>query len=58
MAVALSTALHLMIVYVPFFCNIFDTTPLTRNDWILCLGLAAPVILLDEIVKIFARAAT
>ena len=57
-AIGISTALHLMIVYVPFFCNIFDTVPLSRNDWILTLGIAAPVILVDEVVKIFARAAT
>ncbi len=54
----LSFSLHLVIVYIPFFGDIFATDPLTRNDWLLTLALSAPVILLDEFVKIFARAET
>jgi Ca2+-transporting ATPase len=57
-AIALSFSLHLVIVYIPFFGDIFATDPLTKNDWILTIALAAPVILLDEFVKIFARAET
>ena len=54
----LSFSLHLVIVYIPFFGDIFATDPLTRNDWLLTLALSAPVILLDEFVKIFARRET
>lgn len=57
-AVILSTALHLMIVYVPFFQGIFGTIDLSVNDWILVLGLSFPVILLDEVVKVGERANT
>jgi len=54
-AIICAFSLHLMIVNVPFFTHIFGTTVLSKNDWILCVGIAAPVILLDEFVKIFAR---
>jgi Ca2+-transporting ATPase len=57
-ACVLSTGLHLMILYIPFLANIFGTAALSRNDWILTIALAAPVILIDEIVKIFVRART
>ena len=57
-AVILSTGLHLMILYVEFFCNIFGTVALTKNDWIIVIALAAPVIILDEIYMIFARRET
>merc|ERR1712032_1740614 len=34
MAMALSFALHFVILYVPFLAGIFQTVPLTWNDWI------------------------
>lgn len=58
MAILLSTALHFMILYVEFFGSIFATDPLDLNDWCLVLLVSLPVILLDEFVKIFARAST
>ena len=58
LAIALSTLLHLLILYNEFFEHIFETEPLSRNDWIIVIAISAPVILLDEFVKIFARAAT
>jgi Ca2+-transporting ATPase len=57
-ACVMSTGLHLVILYVPFMANIFGTTALSRNDWLLTLGLSAPVILIDEVVKVFVRART
>jgi len=57
-AICISFSLHLVIVYIPFFAKIFGTTPLSRNDWIITVGIAAPVVLLDEFVKIFARRET
>jgi len=47
-----------MILEVEFFCNIFGTVKLTKNDWIIVIGLAAPVVILDEIFTYFARAET
>lgn len=55
LAIIGSLSLHCMICYVPFFENIFNTVPLSLNDWILVVGVSAPVVLLDEILKVFSR---
>lgn len=57
-AIAGSMALHCMILYVPFFETIFNTVPLSTNDWLLVLGCSFPVVLLDEILKFVARQRT
>ena len=54
-AIVISSALHLVILYVPFFAEIFGTTYLTLNDWLLILALSFPIILLDEMIKYFYR---
>jgi Ca2+-transporting ATPase len=51
-----SVVLHCMICYVPLFENIFNTVPLNLYDWILVIGVSAPVVLLDEILKVISRA--
>lgn len=53
-----SMLLHAMILYVPFFETIFNTVPLNANDWLLVLACAFPVVILDEILKFFARMRT
>lgn len=53
-----SVSLHCMICYIPFFERIFNTVSLSKNDWILVLAASLPVILLDELLKIVARART
>ncbi|KAK2460569.1 hypothetical protein APHAL10511_007039 [Amanita phalloides] len=50
-AVALSMALHFMILYVPFFTKLFAIMPLNWTEWQAVLYLSAPVLLLDELLK-------
>lgn len=50
-----SILLHCMILYIPMFENIFNTVPLTVNDWLLVFMFSFPVIILDEILKFFSR---
>ncbi len=53
-----SVLLHCMICYIPFFERIFNTVPLSKQDWMLVLLAAGPVILIDELLKILARSRT
>ena len=41
--------------YVPFLADIFNIVPLSREEWQLVLLWSLPVILLDEVLKLFAR---
>ena len=54
-AVSCSMLLHSVILYVPFFANVFGTVPLTGGDWMLVVGFSFPVVLIDEVLKIFSR---
>jgi len=53
-----SVGLHFMILYVPFFEKIFGTVPLNKNDWLIVIGISAPIVLIDEILKFFSRIRT
>ncbi|CAD8101390.1 unnamed protein product [Paramecium sonneborni] len=55
LAICGSMTLHCMICYVPLFENIFNTVPLSIQDWILIIGVSAPVVIVDEILKFFSR---
>lgn len=57
-AIAGSILLHCMILYVPLFEKIFNTVPLTQNDWLLVLACSFPVIIIDEVLKYVARSKT
>lgn len=50
-----STALHMMIVYVPFFNDVFSIHAMSAHEWYLVLAFSLPVILIDEVLKFFGR---
>jgi Ca2+ transporting ATPase len=50
-SIALSMALHFMILYVPFFRTLFQITPLNWDEWRAVLYISAPVVAIDEVLK-------
>jgi P-type Ca2+ transporter type 2C len=55
LAISGSIAIHILIIYIPFFTEIFGTTYMTGYDWLIVMIFSSPVILIDEILKVFAR---
>jgi len=55
LAVALSMALHCMILYVPFMRDIFSTAASNSDEWMAVLLISFPVILMDEVLKLLSR---
>lgn len=55
LAITSSLLLHGMIVYVPFFNEIFSIYKLNGYEWGLVLAFSFPVILIDEVLKFFSR---
>lgn len=55
LAIIGSIGSHMIILYVPFLTQIFGIAPLSLHEWILVLLFSSPVILVDEILKIFGR---
>ncbi|EPS61486.1 hypothetical protein M569_13311, partial [Genlisea aurea] len=47
-AMSVSFGLHFLILYVPFFAQVFGIVPLSVNEWLLVLAVALPVVLIDE----------
>ncbi|KAH6997556.1 hypothetical protein BKA56DRAFT_664242 [Ilyonectria sp. MPI-CAGE-AT-0026] len=54
-AIALSMALHCALLYVPFLQGLFSIVPLNQAEWKAVVIISAPVIILDEILKIIER---
>ncbi len=54
-AIALSLALQVAVVHLPFLNAAFDTTPLTIGDWLICVALASVVLWADEAKKLLGR---
>ncbi len=54
-AIALSMALHLAILYIPPLAVAFSVTALAWGEWRAVLWLSAPVILVDEALKVVSR---
>lgn len=50
-----STLLHMMIVYVPLFNDVFSIHSMTTYEWMIVLAFALPVNLIDEVLKYFGR---
>lgn len=56
LAIASSLILHCVILYIPIFAKIFGILPLNLAEWGLVFAFSSPVIILDEILKVFGRA--
>jgi len=55
LAIAASIGLHYMILYVPWLATIFSIAPLNFKEWVIVYMFSVPVILVDEVLKIFGR---
>ena len=55
LAVGMSIVMHCAILYVPAANPIFYVKPLDYESWVVVLKICAPVCLLDEVFKLFAR---
>lgn len=56
LAIASSLILHCVILYIPLFAKIFGILPLNLAEWGLVFAFSSPVIIIDEILKVFGRA--
>ncbi|MBC8077310.1 MAG: HAD-IC family P-type ATPase, partial [Chloroflexales bacterium] len=52
LAVAISAALQVAVIYTPFLQQAFRTTSLGLNDWLLCIGVGSSVLWLSELRKL------
>ncbi|CAG8755355.1 6195_t:CDS:2, partial [Acaulospora morrowiae] len=55
LSIILSMALHFSILYIPFFTKLFAIVPLNWAEWQAVLFISIPVIIIDEVLKLFSR---
>jgi Ca2+-transporting ATPase len=55
LAMAASFAMHFVILYIPFLADIFKIAPHDGLEWSLVFIFSFPVILIDEVLKMFGR---
>lgn len=51
--VAVPFALHLAVLYLPGVGETFGVAPLTWDDWTYVLRFAAPILLVEEVLKVW-----
>lgn len=54
-AIAVSVILHIIILYTPPLALMFSVVPLSWVEWKMVLMLSAPVVVVDEVLKIITR---
>jgi len=54
-AIALSIGVHFVIMYVPWLATLFHITALDAQDWLVIVVFSAPVVLIDEVLKLVGR---
>ena len=54
-SIVLPAMCHLALLYVPVLSHIFGLVPLTKQDWKMVLMFSMPILILEEILKIFGR---
>nr|CAX73007.1 Calcium ATPase at 60A [Schistosoma japonicum] len=55
LAMVVSMSLHFLILEVEFLSKVFQITPLSLEEWFMVVKISAPVIFIDEILKLIAR---
>ncbi|KAH8878192.1 Calcium-transporting ATPase sarcoplasmic/endoplasmic reticulum type [Schistosoma japonicum] len=55
LAMVVSMSLHFLILEVDFLSKVFQITPLSLEEWFMVVKISAPVIFIDEILKLIAR---
>eukprot|EP00246_Nothoceros_aenigmaticus_P008862 TRINITY_DN2400_c0_g1_i17.p1 TRINITY_DN2400_c0_g1~~TRINITY_DN2400_c0_g1_i17.p1 ORF type:complete len:315 (-),score=50.16 TRINITY_DN2400_c0_g1_i17:303-1247(-) len=54
-SIIVSVSLHLLIIYFPPLAVLFSVVPLTGAEWKAVFFLSFPVVLVDEVMKVFSR---
>ena len=55
LAVLVSTALQVVVIYTPFLQPAFGTVPLSATDWMICIAIGSTVLWLMELKKLVLR---